>query len=225
MSNEPGRPLNVIRDPARAISLLRGSRRELLTHLSEPDSASGLARKLGLPRQRLNYHLRALERDGLVELVEERRKGNCVERVVRATARAFVISPEALGEIRPGSEKTLDRASAGFQIATAARTLHEVSVLDAAAREAGKRLVTLTLDTEIRFADARSRSAFAVGLADALASLLRRHHDPESPEGRTYRLTALVHPAPEPAIADEGPLAPPDTPATTAVASRPGKRR
>jgi DNA-binding transcriptional ArsR family regulator len=218
MTTETRKPLHVIRDAGRAISLLRDSRQELLAHLSEPDSASGLARRLGLPRQRLNYHLRALERDGLVELVEERRKGNCVERVVRATARAFVISPEALGEIRPGAEKELDRASAGFQIATAARTLREVSVLDAAAREAGKRLVTLTLDTEIRFADARSRSEFAVGLADALAALLRRHHDPDSPDGRTYRLTALVHPTPEPAATEEGAPAPPaaETPAPVA---------
>lgn len=190
--------IRVIRENRRALSLLRGSRQELLRHLSRPNSASGLSRELGVPRQRLNYHLRELEKEGLVELVEERRRGNCVERVVRATAGAFVISPEALGDLGAGAEKELDRASAAFQVATAARTLREVSTLDAAAQEAGKRLVTLTLDSEIRFADARARAAFATGLAEALAALLVRHHSPDAPEGRTYRLLGLVHPKPEP---------------------------
>jgi DNA-binding transcriptional ArsR family regulator len=188
----------VIRENRRAISLLRGTRQELMRHLTRPNSASGLARELGIPRQRLNYHLRQLEQEGLVELVEERRRGNCVERVVRATANAFVISPEALGDLGAGAEKELDRASAAFQVATAARTIREVSTLDAAAQEAGKRLVTLTLDSEIRFADARERAAFATGLAEALAALLVRFHSPDAPEGRTYRLLGLVHPKPEP---------------------------
>jgi DNA-binding transcriptional ArsR family regulator len=204
-----GERLRVLRDTRRVISLLRGSRQEILRHLAEPDSASGLARRLGIPRQRLNYHLRALERDGLVELVEERRKGNCVERIVRASARAFVISPEALGEIGAGAEKELDRASAAFQVATAARAIREVSALESTAAESGRRLVTLTLDSEIRFADARSRAAFATELADTLAKLLVRHHAPDSPDGRTYRLTAFVHPVPPPAAA-------PATPASTA---------
>jgi len=197
-------PVNVIRERRRALSLLRGSRQELLRHLSKPNSASGLARELGIPRQRLNYHLRELEKEGLVELVEERRRGNCVERVVRAAADAFVISPEALGDLGAGVGKDLDRSSATFQVATAARTLREVSGLDANAREAGRRLVTLTLDSEIRFADAGSRAAFAAGLADALAKLLVRFHDPDAAEGRTYRLTALVHPIPEPQGAAAG---------------------
>ena len=35
--------------------------------LDQPDSAAGLARRLGVPRQKLNYHLRLLEDDGLVD--------------------------------------------------------------------------------------------------------------------------------------------------------------
>ncbi|KAB2955835.1 MAG: winged helix-turn-helix transcriptional regulator, partial [Thermoanaerobaculia bacterium] len=79
-------------------SLATGSRQDLLSALQDgPATAAGLARRLGLPRQRVNYHLRELEKAGLVELVEERRRGNCVERLVRATARAFLLGPEALG--------------------------------------------------------------------------------------------------------------------------------
>ena len=72
--------LDVIRRPDSAAALLDPVRQQLLAQLAEPDSAAGLARRLRLPRQRINYHLRALERAGLLELVEERRKGNCIER-------------------------------------------------------------------------------------------------------------------------------------------------
>ncbi|MGH9260504.1 MAG: winged helix-turn-helix domain-containing protein, partial [Acidimicrobiales bacterium] len=148
--------LSVLRTADRAAVLLDPTRQRLVAHLAQPDSAAGLARRLKLPRQRINYHLRALERAGLVELVEERRKGNCMERLVRATARAFVISPEALGSLGPTPETTPDRMSAEYLMSAAARALREVAMLDAGARKAGKRLATLTLDTDIRFPNARA---------------------------------------------------------------------
>ena len=84
----------VIEDPAAAEASLDPIRARLLAELAEPGSASTLAARVGLTRQKANYHLRALERHGLVELVEERRKGNCTERVLQATAASYVISPD-----------------------------------------------------------------------------------------------------------------------------------
>src|ERR1700752_2395132 len=101
--------VHVIQVPETAATALRGTRRTLLAALTVPDSAAGLARRLGLPRQRLNYHLKALERCGLLECVEERRKGNCTERILRATARAFVISPDALGALGATPDAARDR--------------------------------------------------------------------------------------------------------------------
>src|SRR5215212_2345779 len=91
----------VISDPAAAESALHGVRSRLLAELSAPDSASAVGSRLGLPRQQVNYHLKELERFGLIEFVEERRKGNCVERIVQATARSYVISPSALTSVAP----------------------------------------------------------------------------------------------------------------------------
>jgi DNA-binding transcriptional ArsR family regulator len=85
----------VIEDPAAAEASLDPIRARLLAELAEPASASTLAARVGLPRQKVNYHLRALERHGLVELVEERKKGNMTERVLRATAASYLISPAA----------------------------------------------------------------------------------------------------------------------------------
>ena len=192
--NQP-RVLDVIRHPEPAASLLDPTRQQLLANLREPDSATGLARRLRLPRQRINYHLRELERAGLVELVEERRKGNCLERVVRATARAFMISPEALGALGPTADTATDRLSSAYLMAAAGRAIRDVASLDARARREGKRLATLTLEADLQFASAASRAAFAEELADAVARLAAKYHDERAPGGRRFRLLAAIHPA------------------------------
>ncbi|MBI4420505.1 MAG: helix-turn-helix transcriptional regulator [Gemmatimonadetes bacterium] len=188
--------IEVIRRPEPAAALLDRTRQKLLAHLTEPDSAAGLARRLRLPRQRINYHLRALERAGLVQLVEERRKGNCLERVVRATARAFVISPEALGALGITAESAGDRFSTGYLIAAAGRAIRDVAALEARARRQGKRIATFTIDADVRFASADARAAFAEELADAVARLAAKYHDDRAPDGRRFRLLAAIHPTP-----------------------------
>lgn len=187
-------PLDVIREPVHAAALLDPVRQSLVRHLAEPDSAAGLARRLGIPRQRVNYHLRALERAGLVQFVEERRKGNCVERLVRATARAFVISPDALGALGATAEVAQDRLSAAYLISTAARVIREVADLEARARREGRRVATLTLDAEVRFSSAEARAAFAEELGGAVGRLVAKYHDERAPGGRRFRVLAAVHP-------------------------------
>lgn len=81
-------------DRRNAGGVLAPGRTALLRALRQPRSAASLARELGIQRQKLNYHLRVLERAGLVECVEERRKGNCLERIMQATARAYVLDRE-----------------------------------------------------------------------------------------------------------------------------------
>src|SRR5215217_6236389 len=119
----------VIDDPAAAEVSLDPARARLLAALSEPGSAASLAADAGMSRQQANYHLRALERHGLVELVEERRKGNCTERVMRATAASYVISPTALAAVAPDPDRAPDQASARWMLALAARLVREVGDL------------------------------------------------------------------------------------------------
>jgi DNA-binding transcriptional ArsR family regulator len=189
-------PLDVVRSADSAAALLDPTRQQLLAHLREPDSATGLARRLKLPRQRINYHLKVLEGAGLVELVEERRKGNCLERVVRAAARTFIISPEALGELGPSTELAADRLSSAYLIAAAGRAIRDVAVLEDKAKREGKRVATLTLETDVRFASAEARARFAEELTDAVARIAARYHDDRAPGGRPFRLLTAVHPVP-----------------------------
>lgn len=192
----PARQLDVIRDPATAAAMLEPSRLRLLSELAEPASATELAKRLNQPRQRLNYHLRELEKAGLVELVEERRKGNCLERVVRASARAYLVSPEVLGELGADPARVQDRVSSAYLVAVSAETIREVGELRGRAERAGKKLATFTLQTEVRFADADSMQAFAQELSEAVAGLVAKHHAGEGDDrGRLFKFTIGGYPA------------------------------
>jgi len=191
-------PFAMLRNPAQVEALLQPLRQRLLEELQRPDSAAGLARRLGLPRQQVNYHLRELESAGLVRLVEERRRGNFVERVMGASARRYVISPEVLGSLGDDLEGIRDHFSSAFLVAEAARTIRDLASLRERADEAGRRLATMTLATEVRFASAAARDAFARELTDAMARLVQRYHDASAPGGRRFRLLLGAYPSPRP---------------------------
>src|SRR5438132_14376851 len=184
----------VIDDRAAGEASLDPIRARLLAELAEPGSASTLAARVGLTRQKANYHLRALERHGLVELVEERRKGNCTERVLQATAASYVISPTALSAVAPDPARAPDQRSARWLLGVAGRLVCEVGELIGAAGAAGRPLATLGIDSEVRFASATDRAAFAAELAEAVNGLVARYHDENASGGRDHRFVVALHP-------------------------------
>jgi DNA-binding transcriptional ArsR family regulator len=201
----------VIEDPAAAEVSLDPIRARLLAELAEPASATMLAAKVGLPRQKVNYHLKALERHGLVELVEERRKGNVNERLMRATATSYVISPAALGAVQPDPARSPDQLSARWLLAVAARLVRDVGELITGAARARRRVATFAIDGEVRFASAADRSAFAEELAGAVAALVSKYHDATAEGGREHRLVVALHPSARPRDGEAAAPAPPDT--------------
>jgi len=189
----------VIEDPAAAEASLDPIRARILRELAQPASATQLAVRVGLPRQKVNYHLKALERHGLVELVEERRKGNVTERVVQATAASYLISPLALNTVAPDPGRYADRFSAFWLLALAGRMVQEVGKLIAGAAAARQKLATFAIDGEITFRTAADRSAFAEELGVAVTQLVDKYHDGgASPRGRRHRLVVALHPALKP---------------------------
>jgi len=129
-----------------------------------------------------------------VELVEERRKGNCTERVLQATAASYVISPTALSAVAPDPSRQPDQRSARWLLAVAGRMVREVGELITGASVAGKPLATLGIDSEVRFASAKDRAAFAVELAHAVNGLVAKYHDEAAPRGRPHRFVVALHP-------------------------------
>jgi DNA-binding transcriptional ArsR family regulator len=200
--------VTVIENAAAAEASLDPVRSRLLAELATPGSATTLALKVGLPRQQVNYHLRTLERHGLVELVEERRKGNMTERVMQATAASYVISPTALAALEPDPKRSPDRLSAFWMLALAARLVRDVGALLIGARKAGKRIATFALDGEVRFASAADRSAFAEELSHAVAALVAKYHVDAATGGRSHRIVVAIHPSVTPAAEVAGPETP-----------------
>ncbi|MCC7254064.1 helix-turn-helix domain-containing protein [Hyphomicrobium sp.] len=188
--------LDVIDAPAAAAVALDPIKARLLAELSQPASAASLATRIGLTRQKVNYHLRALEDHGLVEAAEERQWGGLTERLMVATASSYVVSPTALGPIGADPARNNDRLSASYLIALAARIVSEVGDLWRSARQKDKRLATLSIDTVIRFRSPADRAAFTADLANAVAALAARYHDASAPGGRPHRLIVASYPAP-----------------------------
>lgn len=190
--------IQVIDDPEAATVALEPTRSRLLSELAAPASAATLASRVGLTRQKVNYHLNALEGHGLVRLAEERKWGGLTERLLVATAASYIVSPTAMGPVAVDPRREADRLSASYLIALGARVVREVGDLVRRAREAGKRLATLSVDTEVRFRSPTERAAFSGELAEFIAKLVSKYHDENAPGGRAHRLVVLAHPLPAP---------------------------
>ncbi len=188
--------VRVIEEPHAATVALDPVRSRLLAELREPASAATLATRVGLPRQKVNYHLRTLESHGLIRLESERRWGGLTERRLVATASTYIISPSAMGPVAVDPEREVDRLAARYLIALAARAVREIGDLIGRAHEAGKHLATLSIDTVIRFRSAQDRAAFSHELTEAINHLVAKYHDDAAPGGRSHRLVLLAHPLP-----------------------------
>jgi len=189
--------LRVIDDPASASVALDPMRSRLLSELRTPASAATLAGRMGLARQRVNYHLRTLELHGLIRVESKKRWGGLTERRLVATASSYVVSPSALGPVAADPARGMDRLSASYLIALAARVVREVGQLLRRSEELDKRLATLSIDTEVRFRSAQDRAAFSRELTGAVAALVSRYHDESAPGGRRHRLVVVAHPLPQ----------------------------
>lgn len=188
--------IGVIDSAEVATAALAPIRTRLLAELSEPGSATTLAARLGVPRQKLNYHLRQLEKHGLVELVEERRRGNVNERILRASSSSYVVSPGVMGRTQPVVGADRDQASPRWLLALASRMVREVGELVVGARRTGKRVGTFGLDGEVCFATPADRAAFADELTDAVTRLVSRYHADSSDGSRRHRLIVGMHAVP-----------------------------
>ena len=188
--------IQVIEDPAAATVALEPIRSRLLSELAAPASAATLATRVGLTRQKVNYHLNSLEAHGLVRLAEERKWGGLTERLLVASAASYIVSPSAMGAVAVDPKREVDRLSASYLIALGARIVRELGDLVRRANESGKRLATLAVDTEIRFRSPTERAAFSHELTEAIATLVSKYHDESAPGRRAHRLVVVAHPLP-----------------------------
>ena len=174
-------------------------RRRILQRLREPASAVVVAGEFGLPRQRVNYHLRTLEAAGFLELVEERPRRGCVERVLRTSARAFIVDPQVIApaptpaEARRAATRQ-DRFAAETLVAAASGVVRDVSRMQARAAEQGARLLTCAIEADVRLAAPADFARLSAVLATLVARAAADIGVAEG--GRSYRIVIGAHPTP-----------------------------
>lgn len=189
-------PIEAVEDASRASRLLLHPLRvKVLEGAREPISATELGRRLGEPRQKVNYHVRELERAGFLLPAGRARRGNLEERRVVASARAYVLLPEVLGPVAADPQAAGDAASAGRLLALTVRAQSELGRTWSDARAKGTRVPSLSMEAEVRLADPERRVAFADALRRAVTEVLAQFADGQD-DGAPYRMIVGVYPVP-----------------------------
>jgi DNA-binding transcriptional ArsR family regulator len=189
-------PVHVVDDPEVLAVLGHPLRIRILEALREPASAATVAREVGQPRQNVNYHLKELERAGLVVPVEERRVRNFIETRYQAVARSFVVSPQIawadprrIDALR--SQHSLERlVLVGEQVQRDAAALLDRAAFD------GEQIASAAVEVDVHFADERDRAAFLDEYLQAIRELTARHG---ARDGLPYKVVVAAYP-----IADTG---------------------
>ena len=199
-------PVEIIRDPATAAVVLKPPRPAILAALREPGSASALASRLRLGRQRLHYHIRELEDVGLLKLVENRRRRGCLERVMQATAQHYLLSPEILGEVGSLHPEDIFRlGTLGWLplAAAASLTIRDLALL----RDGlGDHVPALMLPAQVRFSEPTAFNDFVAELSAQLARLCAKYHDETASTARHRFFVAAYPEIPTADVADAVPL-------------------
>jgi predicted transcriptional regulator len=181
----------IVRSAAAAKCLVHPLRRRLLAAVGQPSSAAAVARRLGMPRQIVNYHIKALEKAGLVSHVQDIRAGNCVERLVQAVAKEFVIAPSVYARMR-AEEVSQDRFSARYAIASSLQTIDDLATGFEAATVRNEEFATLSLETEVYFESAAQQTRFAEEASVGFEAIARKYRHPSGK--RSFCMKLQVYP-------------------------------
>jgi DNA-binding transcriptional ArsR family regulator len=199
----PARPLESVRDRNRVGALMAHPLRlAILQAAVSPRSATEIAAGLGVPRQRVNYHVTRLRRAGFLVPAGRRKRRGLYEQRYTASARAYVVDPGVLGSLGARAERIEDRLSADYLVALASQTQSELGQVMADAAQTGKRVATMSISADIRFTSPEQRARFARSLEHAVTRLIAHHAAPAQADdgrpltGRLFRLVVGCYPPP-----------------------------
>jgi DNA-binding transcriptional ArsR family regulator len=199
----PAAPLESVRDRTRVGALVAHPLRlAILQAAAAPSSATEIAARLGVPRQRVNYHVTRLRRAGFLVPAGRRRRRGLFEQRYAASAQAYVVDTGVLGPLGARAEHIADRMSAEYLVALSSQTQSELGQVMAEASQAGKRVATMSLSTEVRFTSPEQRARFARALEGAVTRLIARQSAPARTAdgrplpGRLFRLVVGCYPPP-----------------------------
>lgn len=187
------RVVEVLEDPGVVQVVSHPVRLRVLAALNPPASAAAVARAIGQSRQNANYHLKELERVGLVARTGERRVGNFVETLYRATARTILVSPRmTLGGPERARALAVQLSLEQLVILSERLSQDAVWLLDCAAFD-GQTIPSASVEVEVQLRDEDDRQAFLNDYVAAVAALAKKY---ARRGGETYRIVLAAYPRP-----------------------------
>jgi len=172
-------------------ALMHPVRVQVLDELREPDSAAGVARRIGKSRQSVNYHVKELAAAGLVEPAGERRSGNFVEQLFQSVAKTFIVTPRLAWKDPRRVAALRDQVPLEHLISLGERVQRDASALLDRAAFDGEQVASASLEAEVHFPDEATRAAFLQDYAKAVGPLLTKYG---SQTGEPYRAVLAVYP-------------------------------
>ena len=191
--------LECISDAKTAECLLHPLRLEIVALAREPASSTEIARRLRLPRQRVNYHVRLLAGRGLLRRAGKRRRRNMVEQRYVSASDGYLLSPGVLGAVAADWRRIADAASGSYLLAVGAQMISDVARAMEAGAVRDEVVSTLSLKSQFRFERPEQRAEFARVLREAVVRAIARYTSPdaapgEEAPGRPYRLVLGCYP-------------------------------
>ncbi|SCW34243.1 Helix-turn-helix domain-containing protein [Paenibacillus tianmuensis] len=183
-----------IEAPEQAMALLNPLRADIAARLASPASAAEVARAIGEAPQRINYHLKALEKAGLVRRVGTRQVRNLVEVLYQAVAKTFILSDQ-LG-MKPETVRRLkDQGSLSHLVQTAERIKQDALLLMEHSDE-GQDIPSASLQFQVSLRDAEERQAFVEEYAALVRQLTAKYRKPanEAEPADPYQVVLAVYP-------------------------------
>ena len=172
-----------------ASALLQPARLDVLRQLAEPRSCPQVAAALCLTTQRVHYHVKVLERAGLVERVAERRVRAIAEGVYQAAARSYWLSA-ALVERLGGARASRGAGSHEYLFGLAEELQADLGHLETAD-------ATFGITAEVDLPEDR-RAEFLAEAQAAITALAERFGGAAGDARTTYRLRTACYPVPPP---------------------------
>ncbi|BFT69415.1 ArsR/SmtB family transcription factor [Paenibacillus sp. P36] len=183
-----------IESPEQATVLLNPIRGEIIAQLLEPGSAAEVARTLGETAQRINYHLKALEKAGLVQRIGTRQVRNLVEVLYRSIAKTFVLADSL--SMKPETVQKLKDQSSLAHLVTTSERIRRDALLLMEQSDVGEEIPSATLQLQVHLCDEHQRQAFIEEYAAMVQQLVERYAAGKD-ENEAYQVLLAVYPKPK----------------------------
>jgi len=190
---QPMQETYLVELPEQASALIHPLRTEILAQLKEPSSATEVAKKLKETPQKINYHLKTLQKVGLVKKVGTRQVRNLVEVLFQSIAKTFLLA-ETLSISKETIQKIKDQGSLLHLIHTSERMKKDTLLLMQQADEK-EHIPSASLQMQVNLSNESIREQFVEDYISVVQSLVRKYQTTDK-QSHPYQVLLSVYPDP-----------------------------